>query len=78
MREVCGIRGHLAFVQQSGPFVRDIFATVALPPGLDGAALEAPVRQTFESESFVRVVEGSPHVSAVAGSNFAGCAERRL
>ncbi len=71
--EACDIRGDLSFVPQSGPFVRGIFATVqfALPAGLDGAALDDRVRQTFDSEPFVRIVEGSPRVSAVAGSNFA-------
>ncbi len=69
----CGITGRLAFVPQSGPFVRGIFATLqlALPANLDAAALRDRTTQAFENCPFVRLVEGSPRIAAVAGSNFA-------
>lgn len=71
--EACGIRGDLSFVPHSGPFVRGIFVTLqfALPAGLEAASLRERVRQAFAGEPFVRVVEGSPRIAAVAGSNFA-------
>ncbi len=67
------IRGALAFVPQSGPFVRGIFATLqfAAPAGIDLAARFA---EAYRDEPFVRVVEESPRVAAVAGSNFADVA----
>ncbi|MEO5720322.1 MAG: N-acetyl-gamma-glutamyl-phosphate reductase [Chthoniobacterales bacterium] len=65
----CAIKGHLAFVPQSGPFVRGIFATVQF--ALPGVDLIERVRATFADEPFVRLVETSPRVAAVTGSNFA-------
>jgi N-acetyl-gamma-glutamyl-phosphate reductase len=69
----CEIEATLSFVPQSGPFVRGIFATVqfALPAGLDAAALQTHAAQTFEHCPFIRVVEESPRLAAVVGSNFA-------
>ncbi|MDQ6860027.1 MAG: N-acetyl-gamma-glutamyl-phosphate reductase [Verrucomicrobiota bacterium] len=68
--KACRIKGELSFVPQSGPFVRGIFATIqfALPSGVDVAAR---VKETFAEEPFVRLVEESPRVAAVVGSNFA-------
>ena len=67
-----GIQGRLAFVPQSAPMVRGIFATVqfALPEGLDQDALKARALAAFEDAPLVRVVEPSPRVAAVAGSAF--------
>ncbi|MBV9009078.1 MAG: N-acetyl-gamma-glutamyl-phosphate reductase [Verrucomicrobia bacterium] len=72
----CEIRGELAFVPQSGPFVRGIFATAQfrLPDGLDAAAIEVRTHEVFDHEPFVRIVEESPRVAAVAGTNFADIA----
>ncbi|MBI4913291.1 MAG: N-acetyl-gamma-glutamyl-phosphate reductase [Acidobacteria bacterium] len=68
-----GIGGRLGFVPQSAPLVRGIFAAVqfALPPGLDAAGLRARAEAAFQGSPFVRMVEGSPRVAAVTGSNFA-------
>jgi len=73
MMTACDISGTLSFVPQSGPFVRGIFATVqfALPPKID---LPTLVTTAFEGCPFIRVVEESPRVAAVAGSNFADIA----
>lgn len=69
----CEIRGHLSFVPQSGPFVRGIFATVqfAIPAGMSGSSLQERAAQTFADSPFVRLVETSPRIAAVAGSSFA-------
>jgi N-acetyl-gamma-glutamyl-phosphate reductase len=67
-----GIQGDLAFVPQSAPMVRGIFATVQfrLPEGLTGDGLKARAEAAFRDAPFVRIVEGSPRVGAVAGSAF--------
>ncbi|MGI9171966.1 MAG: N-acetyl-gamma-glutamyl-phosphate reductase [Chthoniobacterales bacterium] len=69
----CEIGGALSFVPQSGPFVRGIFATVqfALLRGIDLAALRERAEKIFADAPFVRLVEESPRVAAVVGSNFA-------
>ena len=72
----CEIGGRLSFVPQSGPFVRGIFATVqfALRGGLNLPALHARAAKVFEGQPFVRIVEESPRVAAVVGTNFADIA----
>jgi N-acetyl-gamma-glutamyl-phosphate reductase len=67
-----GIRGRLAFIPQSAPMVRGIFATLqfALPAGMDQAGLQARAEAAFQDSPMVRIVEGSPRVTAVAGSGF--------
>jgi N-acetyl-gamma-glutamyl-phosphate reductase len=76
MMVACGIGGTLAFVPHSGPFVRGIFATIqfATPDDLDLLQLQARVADAFAGHPFVRIVEESPRVAAVAGSNFADVA----
>ncbi len=71
-----GIRGRLAFVPQSAPMVRGIFAAVqfALPEGLDQAGLQARAEDVFRDAPLVRLVAESPRVGAVAGSAFADLA----
>ena len=67
-----GIRGTVGFVPQSAPLVRGIFAALQflLPPGLDGNDLSARAAAACDGEPFLRLVEGSPRVGAVTGSNF--------
>ncbi|HSH38756.1 MAG TPA: N-acetyl-gamma-glutamyl-phosphate reductase [Chthoniobacterales bacterium] len=69
----CEISGHVSFVAHSAPFVRGIFATLQfqLPDSLDGSALRQRAIEAFRGLPFIRVVESSPRVAAVAGSNFA-------
>jgi [amino group carrier protein]-6-phospho-L-2-aminoadipate/5-phospho-L-glutamate reductase len=76
MMAACDVSGTLAFVPHSGPFVRGIFATVqfAMPDGLDVSKLQARAAEAFSGHPLVRIVEGSPRVAAVAGSNFADVA----
>ncbi len=66
-------RASLAFVPQSAPLVRGIFACLqfALPAGLDATTLaRREAEETCAGEPFLRLVEDSPRVAAVAGSNF--------
>jgi N-acetyl-gamma-glutamyl-phosphate reductase len=69
----CNIDGTLGFVPHSGPFVRGIFATLQFGNGnaLRPSALNARVASAFDDCPFIRIVEGSPRVAAVAGTNFA-------
>jgi N-acetyl-gamma-glutamyl-phosphate/LysW-gamma-L-alpha-aminoadipyl-6-phosphate reductase len=71
-----GIKGELAFVPQSAPMVRGIFASLQfpLPPGLDLAGLQARAQDVFRDAPLVRLVADSPRVGAVAGSAFADLA----
>lgn len=72
----CGVEATLAFVPQSAPMVRGIFASLIfpLPPELDAKALQARTQLAFQDQPFVRLVEDSPKVTAVTGSNFADIA----
>ena len=67
-----GIQGKLAFIPQSAPMVRGIFATVqfALPAGMTQADLQARAEAAFQDAPMVRLVAQSPRVTAVAGSGF--------
>jgi N-acetyl-gamma-glutamyl-phosphate reductase len=65
-----GSRAKISFVPHSAPLVRGIFLTAQLRVA-DAAAAAAAVRARYANEPFVRLVEGSPRVAAVAGSNFA-------
>jgi N-acetyl-gamma-glutamyl-phosphate reductase len=69
----CNIDGTLGFVPHSGPFVRGIFATLQFGNGnaLRPSALHARAAWVFDDCPFVRIVEGSPRVAEVAGTNFA-------
>lgn len=72
MMAACAIGGKLAFVPQSAPMVRGIFASLQfpLPEGLDAKGLRARAEAAFAGSPFVRLVEGTPRVAAVTGSNF--------
>ena len=70
------IGGRLAFVPQSGPFVRGIFATLQFPlsPNATIDDLRDRAAKCFRNSPFIRIVEESPHVAAVTGTNFADIA----
>jgi LysW-gamma-L-alpha-aminoadipyl-6-phosphate/LysW-L-glutamyl-5-phosphate reductase len=74
--QACNITGSVSFVPQSGPFVRGIFATLQfqLPTALNASGLNQRAAAAFQDSPFVRIVDGSPRVAAVAGSNFADVA----
>ena len=69
----CGVEGTFAFVPQSAPMVRGIFASLMfpLPEGIDAKTLQARAEATFRDCPFIRLVEDSPKVTSVTGSNFA-------
>jgi N-acetyl-gamma-glutamyl-phosphate/LysW-gamma-L-alpha-aminoadipyl-6-phosphate reductase len=60
----------IGIVPQSGPFIRGIYTTASV---YGGSASADDVREAFESlyknERFVRIVEGSPEVAVVCGTN---------
>ena len=64
----------LAFVPHSAPLVRGIFATVQLHPpaalALNTQALKKLYEEFYRDAPFVRLVEDTPRVAAVVGSNF--------
>ncbi|MDQ6940315.1 MAG: N-acetyl-gamma-glutamyl-phosphate reductase [Verrucomicrobiota bacterium] len=72
----CAIEGRLSFVPQSGPFVRGIFATIqfASLSGLRLTNLRSRATKAFQGCPFVRLVDDSPRVASVVGSNFADIA----
>ncbi len=62
----------ISFVPHSGPFVRGIFATVStlLPAGVTAERVREVFVAAYGASPFVRLVEGSPRLAAVVGSNF--------
>jgi [amino group carrier protein]-6-phospho-L-2-aminoadipate/5-phospho-L-glutamate reductase len=64
---------HLAFVPHSAPLVRGIFVTVQLRPpaalGLNVNTLHERYERIYRDAPFVRLVEDTPRVAAVTGSN---------
>lgn len=62
----------LSFVPQSAPLVRGIFVSAHLRRAEPTTAAAETERLTrfYQGHPFVRVVEGSPRVAAVVGSNF--------
>ncbi|MDE2069870.1 MAG: N-acetyl-gamma-glutamyl-phosphate reductase [Gammaproteobacteria bacterium] len=64
----------LAFVPHSAPLVRGIFATVQLHPpaalGLTAESLRKRYEDFYRDAPFVRLVEDTPRIVAVVGSNF--------
>ncbi len=67
-----GERIAASFVAQSMDAARGIFVTchLTLPRPSDGAALAERYRRFYAASPFVRVVEGSPALQNVVGSNF--------
>lgn len=61
------------FVPHSGPFVRGIFATCFVPLNekLTMASVDALIRDTYEKEWFVQVVNGTPEMRLVQHTNHA-------
>jgi len=65
--------GRIVFQTHSAPLVRGIFATAAVPlqETLGRAELKKVFERAYGGEFFVRLVDGSPDVAAVKGTNFA-------
>lgn len=68
-----GVRARFSFVPHSGPFARGIHSTLQarLAGGADREALMATLADYYRAAPFVRIVDGTPRVKDVAGSNFA-------
>jgi LysW-gamma-L-alpha-aminoadipyl-6-phosphate/LysW-L-glutamyl-5-phosphate reductase len=62
----------VGFVAHSAPLVRGIFVTAQfkLPPAVDAQALRAAYATLYRAAPFVRMVDESPRVAAVIGTNF--------
>ena len=61
----------IGFIPQSGPFVRGIFTTATLyNERITAPVLEAAFEKLYAHEPFIRVVDDSPEVHAVQGSNY--------
>lgn len=58
----------LAFVPHSAPIVRGIFMTATFD---DPGGVPEAFARTYADAPFVRMVEGSPRIASVVGSNFA-------
>jgi N-acetyl-gamma-glutamyl-phosphate reductase common form len=65
--------GRIVFQTHSAPLVRGIFVTAAVPleKPMDRAELLTIYEKAYGNEFFVRLVEGSPDIAAVKGTNFA-------
>ena len=65
--------GRIVFQTHSAPLVRGIFATAMVPlkRAMDRVAVKEIYDEAYGSEFFIRMVEGSPDVAAVKGTNFA-------
>lgn len=63
----------LFFVPQSGPWVRGIFATAFIPLNQQHslATVNEMVRDAYEGETFIHIVEGSPEMRLVQHTNMA-------
>ena len=68
----------LFFVPQSGPFVRGIFATAFIPLNNQQAlaTVNEILRDAYDDEEFVHVVEGTPEMRLVVNTNMAHIAYR--
>jgi len=61
----------LGMVPQSGPFVRGIYTTAVLyNDALSGDGLERGLHELYARERFIRIVEGSPEIAHVRGTNY--------
>ena len=65
--------GRIIFQTHSAPLVRGIFVTAAVPlkEAMAREALKRLYEKAYANEFFIRLVEGSPDVAAVKGTNFA-------
>jgi N-acetyl-gamma-glutamyl-phosphate reductase len=72
LRDRTGREVDLVFQPHSGPFARGIFATTVarLARPVSGAELAEVYRAYYGEEPFVRLVDGSPNVKWVRGTNF--------
>ncbi|MEJ2602441.1 MAG: N-acetyl-gamma-glutamyl-phosphate reductase [Gammaproteobacteria bacterium] len=72
-RAASGVAAAFSFVPHSGPFARGIHSTLQAPlaDGADAEALREALSEYYREAPFVRVLDGTPRVKDVAGSNYA-------
>ena len=65
--------GRIVFQTHSAPLVRGIFMTAMVPLAspMGRAEIKRVFEEAYANEFFIRLVEGSPDVAAVKGTNFA-------
>lgn len=70
---ISGVMPALHFVPHSGPFARGIHMTVqaGLRSALDRDAIASELEKFYGEAPFVRIVDGTPKVKDVVGSNYA-------
>lgn len=71
----CSLQSHgagidFALVPHSAPLVRGIFATLTFPSMATTGEIRAAFDSAYREAFFVRLVETTPRIAAVAGSNF--------
>lgn len=70
-----GVAFDFAFVPHSAPLVRGIFATLSFAAaGLSADVLQGAFAARYGDARFIRLVDATPRVAAVVGSNFADIA----
>ncbi len=61
----------IGFIPQSGPFVRGIFTTATVyNEDIRGETLREAFLNLYGQEQFIRIVDGSPELTAVQSSNY--------
>jgi N-acetyl-gamma-glutamyl-phosphate/LysW-gamma-L-alpha-aminoadipyl-6-phosphate reductase len=61
----------IGMVPQSGPFVRGIFTTVTVyNEKISSSTLHTAFSDCYGGEHFIRVVEGSPEINPISGTNY--------
>lgn len=71
--QLSGTRPDLRFVPHSGPFARGIHMTLqtSLAEPLDAATVRKALTEFYKDAEFVEVIDGSPRIKDVVGSNYA-------
>lgn len=70
---VTGVTPELRFIPHSGPFARGIHMTLEadLAQPLQATELQQKLRHFYADAEFVQIVDGSPRIKDVVGSNYA-------
>ncbi len=61
------------FVPHSAPFARGIHVTAFVATDLDASALAGCYQDAYGDEPFVRLLDATPEVRAITGTNFVDC-----
>ncbi len=62
----------IGFIPQSGPFIRGIFTTVSFyNENLTQETVKNAFSETYKNEPFIKIVDSSPEIASIYGSNYA-------